>query len=70
MTTDNALDVVLPLYRKGRYVFSEECLRECYEIQRRYQYDRDREVPLELMRKRVDAEVTGLLQAEEEAQSE
>jgi hypothetical protein len=60
--SDDALDVLRELYRKEKHSFSEQCLQRCFEVQRQFQFDRDRDVPLEHMRRIVEAEVTRLLE--------
>ena len=64
MQTDNALSVLLEIYEKEVHEFSRDLLISCYETQRQYQFDRDRDVPMENMRRLIEAEVTRLLDTE------
>lgn len=56
MSEDNGLDVLLHLLREGKYAIPEGLLRECYKVQKQYQHDRDREVPLNQLRRLVEAQ--------------
>lgn len=61
MTEDNGLEVLLQLLRDGKYAITEGLLRECYAVQKQYQHDRDREVPLNQLRRLVEAEAADQL---------
>jgi len=61
MTEDNGLEVLLQLLRDGKYAIPEGLLRECYAVQKQYQHDRDREVPLNQLRRLVEAEAADQL---------
>jgi hypothetical protein len=57
MTEDQGLRVLLDLLAKGDYAVDEGLVRGCSDIQRQFQFDRDREVPMDHMRRLVEAEV-------------
>jgi len=59
--TDEALQVLLDLFHKGKYPFGEPLLRSTYEIEKQYQFDQDRDLPLDHLRRLVEAEVTAML---------
>jgi hypothetical protein len=54
---DVAIEVLLSLLGKEKAEVSEALVRQCFEIQKAFQYDKDREVPLDRMRRLVEAEV-------------
>ena len=56
-TPDPALDVLLALHAAGNYPFDARLLRDCYEIERQYQYDRGRETAVGKLQQRVDEEL-------------
>jgi hypothetical protein len=64
MSEDNGLDVLLDLLRDGSYAVPEALVAECYAVERQYQYDRDRDVPLNHLRRLVEAEASHQLEAE------
>jgi hypothetical protein len=61
---DNGLIVLLQLLREGNYALPEALVVECYTIEKQYQYDRDRDVPLNHLRRLVEAEAGRQLEAE------
>lgn len=52
--TDDALEVLLEVRETAAPELDEVLLRECYAIQKRFQFDRDREVPLDATRRLVE----------------
>jgi hypothetical protein len=63
MTDDNnALKVLVELHGQDSSSVSLALLKECYTIQRNFQFDRDRDVPIEHMRRLVEAEVAARLE--------
>lgn len=56
-TEDNALKVLLQVLHEEGYELSEAVVRQCYAVQKQFQFDRDREVPLDRKRRIVEAEV-------------
>ena len=52
--SDNALEVLLRVRLEVAPELDETLLRECYAIQRRFQFDRDREIPLDAIRRLVE----------------
>lgn len=54
---DEALEVLIEIFGKGKYSFTEDLLRGCYKIQKQYQFDKDRDLPVEHMRRLVEADV-------------
>ncbi len=63
MATDDALEVLLKQYKSSKYEFREVFLKQCYEVQRQYQFDRDRAVPVDHLRRLVEAEVDRILKS-------
>ena len=51
---DSALDVLLEVRASKVPELDETLLRECYAIQKKFQYDRDREIPLDVMRRLIE----------------
>lgn len=68
MGRDNAVEALLECYRAGAYEFGEDFLLKCYDVERQFQYDPDRDVPVEHLRRLVEAEVTRLLAADGHAE--
>jgi hypothetical protein len=66
---DNGLEVLMQLLREGNYALPERLVTECYGIEKQYQYDRDREVPLNHLRRLIEAEASRQLNAENETGS-
>lgn len=64
MSDDNALEVLLQLMRDERFSLSEDMVRECFAIQKKYQHDRDREVPLNQIRRLIETEAARQLGVE------
>lgn len=56
MTDSHALQVLLDLVSRGKYDVSEDLVRACYEVERQFQFDRDRDVPMDRIRRIVEAE--------------
>ena len=54
---DAGLAVLVERLGREKETVSESLLRRCYDIEKRYQYDRDRSSPLEEIRRLVDREV-------------
>lgn len=52
--SDNALEVLLDVREKVAPELDEKLLRRCYEIQRTFQFDRDREIPLTTTRRLIE----------------
>lgn len=69
MSEDNGLDVLLQLLREGSYALSEELVRECYAVEKQYQHDRDREVPLNQLRRLVESEAARQLEIDSMSES-
>lgn len=63
MATDSALEVLLKQYRSGKYEFSESFVKRCYEVQAQYQFDRDRALPVDHLRRLVEGEVDRILKS-------
>lgn len=51
---DHALDVLLEVREKHASDLDEALLREAYEIEKQFQFDRDREVALVKLRRLVE----------------
>lgn len=51
---DDVLDVLLEVRHASSPELDEFLLRDCYAIQRKYQFDRDREIPLEATRRLIE----------------
>lgn len=51
---DNAFDVLLDVRQNVAPDLDEKLLRACYDIQRTYQFDRDREIPLMTTRRLIE----------------
>lgn len=64
MNEDTGLAVLMQLLREGNYALPEALVVECYVIEKQYQYDRDRDVPLNHIRRLVEAEAGRQLEAE------
>lgn len=62
--SDNALEVLRHLLREGSFALPETLVEECYAVERQYQYDRDRVVPLNHLRRLVEAEAGRQLDTE------
>ena len=62
MSEDNALRILHELLDSGEYRVDGGLVRQCYEIQKQFQFDRDREIPLDRVRRLVEAEVARDLQ--------
>jgi len=63
-TDDKAMQVLLELLAREKSEVSTALVRQCYEIEKAFQYDRDRDVPLDKIRRLVEMEVTRQLEAE------
>jgi hypothetical protein len=61
LSPDNALEVLLEVRARKVPELDERLLRECYAIQKKFQYDRDREIPLDVMRRLIEQEVTSMV---------
>lgn len=60
---DNAYDVLVSVRERVAPECPEELLRLCFEIQRRYQFDRDEQMPLVTTRRLVEGYVEKELEA-------
>jgi hypothetical protein len=65
---DKAIQVLLDLLSREKADVSTGLVRQCYEVEKAFQYDRDRDVPLDKIRRLVEAEVTRLLESEKGSQ--
>ena len=54
MTTDLVLDTLLAVHREIAPDLDEELVRQCYEIQKKHQFDRDRGQPTQSMDRLID----------------
>jgi hypothetical protein len=52
--SDSVLDVLLEVRATASPELDDLLLRECYAIQKKYQFDRDREIPLDATRRLVE----------------
>lgn len=64
-TDDKAVQVLLELWAREKTEVSAALVRQCYEVEKAFQYDRDRDVPLDKIRRLVEAEVSRQLEAEQ-----
>jgi hypothetical protein len=58
----NALQVLIELHTQDGAGVSLSLLKECFAIEQSFQYDRDREVPIDQLRRLVEAEVAARLE--------
>lgn len=63
-TDDQAMQVLLELLAREKSEVGVALVRQCYEVEKAFQYDRDRDVPLAKIRRLVEAEVTRQLEIE------
>ncbi len=63
-TDDKAMQVLLELLTREKSDINSAIVRQCYEVEKAFQYDRDRDVPLDKIRRLVEAEVTRQLERE------
>jgi hypothetical protein len=63
-TDDKAMQVLLELLAREQSEVSAALVRQCYEVEKAFQYDRDRDVPLDKIRRLVETEVTRQLEVE------
>jgi len=61
---DKAIQVLLELLSREKSDVGAALVRQCYDVEKAFQYDRDRDVPLDKIRRLVEAEVTRQLDAE------
>jgi len=61
---DKAIQVLLELLSREKSDVGTTLVRQCYEVEKAFQYDRDRDVPLDKIRRLVEAEVTRQLEGE------
>jgi len=61
---DKAIQVLLELLSREKSDVGATLVRQCYDVEKAFQYDRDRDVPLDKIRRLVEAEVTRQLEAE------
>jgi hypothetical protein len=54
LNPDNALEVLLEVRNAVAPELDETLLRDCYAIQKRFQFDRDREVSLDATRRLIE----------------
>lgn len=65
---DHALEVLLTIHDEQQSEVSKDLLRRCYELQKKFQYERDRDKPLVMMQKLVETEVAKELETEDDSQ--
>jgi hypothetical protein len=58
--SDYGLSTLLGVLGSHRGEVSEELVRKCYEIQKKYQYEADRDTPLQIMMQLVEKEISKL----------
>ncbi len=54
MATDLVLETLLAVHREIAPDLDDELVRQCYEIQKKHQFDRDRGVPTTTMDRLID----------------
>ena len=58
--SDYGLRTLLGVLSNHRGEVSEDLVRKCYEIQKQYQYEPDRDEPLQLMMRMIEIEIAKL----------
>ena len=64
MPEDNALSVLENIRNANYPDLSQSLLRLCYELEKRYQYDRDRDVALQELQRLIESEVARQMKLE------
>ena len=54
MATDLVLETLLAVQKEIAPDLDGELVRQCYEIQKKHQFDRDRDVPTQAMNRLID----------------